>query len=68
MQVFGASFITCIPDELKQVISIHLSSEKEIPMLLWSTFIVGIQSWIDAPFLIYFQQLAALVSDGNLLT
>lgn len=68
MQVLGASFITCIPDELKQVISIHLSSAKEIPMLLGSTSIVGTQSRIDAPFLPYFQHPAALVSDGNLLT
>lgn len=68
MQVLGASFVTCIPDELKQVISIHLSSETEMPMMLWSTFIVGIQSWRDAPFLPYSQQLAALVSTGNLVT
>lgn len=55
MQVFDTSFITCIPDELKQVISIHLSSRKQIPILLWSAFIIRIKSLTDACFLPHFQ-------------
>lgn len=33
MQVFDMSFITRIPDELKQVISIYLSNKKQIPII-----------------------------------